>query len=205
MNHETFWLKDPSQLFTPQTWVRFVPMDWMTVPESLNAVLRFTIYFSAILSIVTGKTQYLFAIPTVALVTVFLERMYPETQSFKEAFKNAGKYTMPTPRNPFMNVTLDEISDNPNRPPAAPIDRPDVAEGVETAFSKTSELFMDTSDRFDLMQSSRAFAAMGGSGTVPNDLDAYQEFLNKDNVSRKLDSESYVSARGSVFESKGRA
>jgi hypothetical protein len=102
-------------------------------------------------------------------------------------------------------VTLNEISDNPNRPPAAPIDRPDVAEGVETAFSKTSELFMDTSDRFDLMQSSRAFVAMGGSGTVPNDLDAYQEFLNKDNVSRKMDSESYVSARGSVFESKGRA
>jgi hypothetical protein len=180
-------------------------MDWMTVPESLNAVLRFTIYFSAILSIVTGKTQYLFAIPTVARVTIFLERMYPETQSFKEAFKNSGKYTMPTPSNPFMNVTLNEISDNPNRPPAAPIDRPDVAEGVETAFSKTSELFMDTSDRFDLMQSSRAFVAMGGSGTVPNDLDAYQDFLNKDNVSRKMDSESYVSARGSVFESKGRA
>jgi hypothetical protein len=58
---------------------------------------------------------------------------------------------------------------------------------------------MVTSDRFDMAQASRAFYTVPQGAT--NDLSGYQEFLNKDNVSRKLDSESYVSAKGSVHES----
>lgn len=203
MNHETFWLNDPAHLFTPDTWARFVPMDSMTVPEALNAVLRFTVYFSVVLTLVTGKSEYILAIPLVALLTIFLYKMYPETATFKEAFTNkTGKVTMPTPNNPFMNVTLNEITQDPKRPPAENVLRPDVAEGVENAFSKTSELFMDTSDRFDMMQSSRAFYTTAAT-TVPNDLGGYQDFLNKDNVSRKLDSERYVAAKGSVYEMQG--
>lgn len=202
MNRETFWLTDPAHLFTKETWVRFVPQDWMTVPEALNAIVRFAVYFSVILTLLTGKSEYILAVPVIALITVFLNQMYPETQTFKEAFGNkAGKETNPTPSNPFMNVTLDEITGDPERPAAGNVLRPDIAESAANAFSKTSDLFMDTSDRFDMMQASRAFYTTA-STTTPNDLQGFQDFLNKDNVSRKMDSESYVAARGSVYESK---
>lgn len=203
MNRETFWLNDPAHLFTKETWVRFVPQEWMTVPEALNAIVRFTVYFSTVLTLLTGKSEYILAIPVVALITVFLNQMYPETQTFKEAFTNkSGRAeATPTPSNPFMNVTLDQISGDPERPAAANVLRSDIAESAANAFSKTSDLFMDTSDRFDMMQSSRAFYTTA-STTTPNDLGGFQEFLNKDNVSRKLDSESYVAAKGSVYETK---
>lgn len=196
MNREVFWLNDPSQFMTAQSWTRFVPMDWMTVPEALNAVLRFTIYFAVILAMVSGRGEYLLSIPVVAAVTIVLAKMYPETQTFKETFSNGGR-TTPTPSNPFMNVTLDEYTRDPERPRAANVQKIDVAENMENAFGRTSELYMDTSDRFDLMQASRNFYTTAAT-TIPNDLDGYQRFLNKDNVSRKLDSERYVAAKGSV-------
>lgn len=200
MNREPFWLNDPAHLFTKQNWVQFVPQDWMTVPEALNAIVRFTTYFSVVLTLLTGKSEYILAIPIVALITVFLNQMYPETQTFKEAFSNKmGTETKPTPRNPFMNMTIDQISGDPERPAAANLLRPDIAESASNAFAKTSDMFMDTSDRFDMMQSSRAFYTTA-STTAASDLGGFQEFLNKDNVSRKLDSESYVAAKGSVHE-----
>lgn len=203
MNRETFWLNDPAHLFTKENWVRFVPQEWMTVPEALNAIVRFTVYFSVVLTLLTGKSEYILAIPVVALITVFLNQMYPETQTFKEAFGNRTSKveTKPTPSNPYMNVTLDQISGDPERPAAANVLRADIAESAANAFSKTSDLFLDTSDRFDMMQASRAFYTTA-STTTPNDLGSFQDFLNKDNVSRKLDSESYVAAKGSVYESK---
>lgn len=194
MNHEAFWLNDPMALFTQHSWVRFVPADYMTVPEALNAVLRFTVYFSIILALVTSKGEYLIAIPSVAALTVVLYKMYPETQVFKESFKN-GERTKPTPNNPFMNVSLDEYTKNPNRLPAAPIVRDDIEKSAGNAFAKTSDLFMDTSDSFEMMQSSRAFYTTA-STTIPNDLDGYQSFLNAGNQSRKKLSENFVEARG---------
>ena len=197
MSHETFWANDPAHLFTPETWARFVPTDWMTVPEALNAVVRFTVYFSTILTFVSGRSEYILASPIVGALTFLLYKMYPETQSFKEGFTD-GK-VRPTPSNPFMNPTLVDINENPGRPAAPSVASPAVAESIANAFSKTSDLFMDTSDRFDMAQASRAFYTVPQGAT--NDLSGYQEFLNKDNVSRKLDSESYVSAKGSVHES----
>lgn len=198
MNRETFWMNDPMHFFTPESWSRFVPMDSMTVPEALNAVLRFTIYFSVILSLFSGKGEYILAIPAVATITVLLYKMYPETQVFKESFTNSNAdYTKPTPSNPFMNPSVYDIGKNPDRPSAAPILRPDIAESVENAFAKTTEVYMDTTDRFDMAQSSRAFYTVAGS-TVPNDLDAYQEFLNKGNVSSKKSSEGYAISKGII-------
>ena len=52
----TFWFKDPAGLFTSKNWHVFVPTPNMPVPEALNAVLRFTIYFSVVLLAITGKS-----------------------------------------------------------------------------------------------------------------------------------------------------
>ena len=86
-----------------------------------------------------------------------------------------------------------------HRAPAPPdITSPAVKESINEAFAKTSDLFMDTSDKYALAQSARNFVTQA-STTIPNDMDGFQKFLNQDNVSRKEISESYVVAKGSEF------
>jgi hypothetical protein len=200
MSREIFWLTDPANLFI--NWSRFVPTNEMTVPEALNAVVRFTVYSAILITLITRRTNLLLLIPLVMLVSVVLVRLYPETQILKETFAPArpGGVSSATPKasNPFMNVLFTDYADNVKRP-SAPLDitAPGVKASIEEAFSKTSNLFMDTSDTFGLMQSIRQWNTQP-STTIPNDLEGFQNFLNKDNVSRKALSEGYVVAKGSV-------
>jgi hypothetical protein len=95
----------------------------MTVPEALNAVVRFTIYSTVLIAAITQKTWYLLLIPLVMLASVFLVKMFPRTQVLRETFSGGGsgiKYATPTPSNPFMNVLFTDYVDNPQRPPAPP-------------------------------------------------------------------------------------
>jgi hypothetical protein len=202
MAREIFWLNDPANLFTRENWTRFVPMDSMTVPEALNAVVRFATYFSLLLTLVTADTNYLLFVPVVMAATAILVRLYPETQLLRETFKTKDevKYATPTSSNPFMNVVFTDYVDDPQRPAAPPdITVPEVKESIDNAFAKTHDLFMDTSDRFALAQSARQFVTQAAT-TIPNDFQSFQDFLNKDNVSRKEISETYVMAKGSSLE-----
>ena len=202
MSREKFWLDDPANLFT--NWSRFLPTNDMTVPEALNAVVRFTIYSSLLISVIVQKSWYLLLIPLVMLASVFLVKMFPTTQLLKETFSGSAptRYATPTPSNPFMNVLFTDYVDNPARPPAPNINDPHVKESIDEAFSKTSDLFMDTSNKYGLMQSARQWMSQA-STTIPNDLDGFQKFLNRDNVSRKHDSEAYVVAKGSTSKPDG--
>jgi len=199
---ELFWLNDPANLF--KRWTRFVPTNDMTVPEALNAVVRFTIYSSILISLITQKSWYLLLIPAVMVVSAILVRMYPETQVLREAFGNASSgAATPKASNPFMNVLFTDYVDDPDRP-AAPsnINNNAVKASIDEAFAKTSDLFMDTSDKYGLAQSARMWVTQAAT-TIPNDLEGYQKFLNRDNVSRKEISESFVVAKGSTTSPKG--
>lgn len=200
----SFWFNDPAGLFTAQNWTQFVPTPNMSVPVALNAVLRFTIYFSFILFAATGSSTYLASIPLMAVVTVVLYRIFPETQKIKEAF-NGGlvvsgyqgeERSLPAIDNPFMNAPLTDILDNPNRPPAADITKPEVRDKVTESFAQTSNLYMDTTDAFDLVQAQRNFH------TVPTDDHAgLLKFLAKGGTANeKTLSETYVAAKGTVSE-----
>lgn len=203
MSREVFWLNDPANLFTK--WSRFLPTNDMTVPEALNAVVRFTVYSSVLISVITQKTWYLLLIPAVMGASVVLVKMYPTTQVLKETFSVHApmQYATPTASNPFMNVLFTDYVDNPDRSSAPPdINNSSVKQSIDEAFSKTSDLFMDTSNKYGLMQSARQFMTQA-STTIPNDLDGFQRFLNKDNISQKLDSEAYVVAKGSTSKPDG--
>jgi hypothetical protein len=200
MSREIFWLKDPASLFSRDTALRFVPTENMTVPEALNAVVRFTVYFSILLTLITADANYLLFIPVVMAGTAILVQLYPTTQVLKETFTDKGdKTATPTKDNPFMNVLFTDYVDDPKRP-AAPADvtAPAIKESINEAFAQTSDLFMDTEDKFTLAQSARQWATQA-STTIPNDFQGFQDFLNDGNISRKEVSEAYVVAKGSTF------
>lgn len=183
---EQIWYKDPAVLFTKESWYKFVPLPAMLVPEALNAVLRFTIYFTVIMAATTGEKNYFLIIPLVMLATAFFDQFLPngktlESFSIKSNFETGGStYTMPSDNNPFMNVLLTEITDNPKRADAAPTNRKDIREQIKKSFQHTNDIYMDTSDAFDQRQAMRTFHTIQSS-TIPNNFDNFKKWLSKGN------------------------
>lgn len=206
---DPIWFTDPEILFSKTSWTKFVPMQGMTTAESLNAVVRFSIYFSLVLFAATGISSYILAIPIVMVATIMLYNLFPNGTTL-ESFtvrpvKQTGKYHMPTKENPFMNVLL---TDDNNREDAAPTNRKDVKAKIYNEFAKTSDIYMDTSDLFDQSLAMRTFHTLQSSKR-PNDQDAFLQWLAKgfdtpDYSSAaparggKILSEGYVSQKGSM-------
>jgi len=189
---DQIWFKNPTVLFERDTWSKFVPTKEMTTAEALNSVVRFSTYFSLILFVATGVGGYVMSIPIVMVVTILLHNLFPNGKTIESFIANDEKigkaYTMPTKENPFMNVLLTELLDDPNRQDAAPTNRRDIKVEIMKSFKETSDIHMDTSDLFDQTQSMRTFHTMQ-SATVPNDLDGFKKWLSKD-----LDKPDYSSA-----------
>ena len=195
---EPFWYNEPSVLFNADTWYTFVPTATMSVAQALNAVVRFSIYLSLLLFITSMSPVYLLFIPIVMGVSIFLNGWFPQAKKISEGFVSSyvgSDESRPTPDNPFMNAPLTDINDNPNRPPAADITSVKVRDEVNRAFAQTSNIYMDTTDVFDLVQSQRNFHS------VPEDDHAgLLKFLGKNARSDKLLNEGYVVAKGTVTE-----
>lgn len=85
-----------------------------------------------------------------------------------------GMRTEPTAANPFMNVLISEISDNPYRSPAANIQgvavRADLDRYFDTMFAS------DPGDVFNRTQNQRMWVTQP-STTVPNDQESFQNWL----------------------------
>jgi hypothetical protein len=82
--------------------------------------------------------------------------------------------TLPTARNPFMNVLIDEIKYHPTRPMAASVLDPSVKVGLDDFFR--AGFYSDPTDVFGRSQSQRQFITMP-STSIPNDVDSYQTWL----------------------------
>ena len=196
---QPFWYDDPSVLFRSDTWSRFVPTPKMSVPDALNAVVRFSAYLSVLLFLTSLDPWYLLIVPVVMGLTIFLRGWFPEAKKMVESFVSSyvgEDETLPTPDNPFMNAPLTDILDNPDRPPApADVTTKEVRSKINAAFAKTSSMYLDTTDVYDLVQAQRNFH------TVPEDDHAgLLKFLGKNAKTDKLLSESYVVAKGTAEE-----
>lgn len=201
---ESFWYTQPGVLFRQDTWYKFVPQPSMTVRESLNAVVRFSVYLAVLLFLTSRDPSYLVMIPVVMAVTVFLHRTFPEAKKIvSESFASGpvvtgymgDERTRPTADNPFMNPLLTDILENPDRPPAAEITSVKVRDEVNEAFAQTSNIYMDTTDLFNSIQSQRNFYA------VPADDHAgFLKFLGKNGqrTNQKGLSEGFVVAKGTT-------
>lgn len=179
---ESLWIDDPASLFTKDNWMKFVPQSYMNVPTAMNALVRFVVYLCISLSLIHKDTTYVMGIPLVLVFSVVAANLFPNERTL-EAFtepvmKQVRKYTMPSTKNPFMNPLLTDILDNPNRADSAPVTSHEVKSQIEKAFQHTSDLYMDTSDRFDMAQSMLPFHTIQ-AGTIPSDQDGFLKFLAK--------------------------
>lgn len=201
MSTEPFWYSEPNILFTQDTWSKFVPTADMPVSTALNAVVRFSVYLATLLFLSSMRPMYLLIIPLVMGVTIALNMMFPRARRIVESFGNGlvvsgyvgDMETRPSDDNPFMNPHLTDILDNPNMPPAADVTRKDIRDEVNAAFAKTSNIYMDTTDVFQMVQAQRNFHTV-----VTDDHAGLLKFLGKGQRTDKLLSEGYVAAKGTV-------
>ena len=200
--NEPFWYSDPSILFSQTSWFKFVPTADMPVSTALNSVVRFSVYLSLLLFVSTMRPIYLLIIPLVMIFTIALDRVFPNARKIVEGFGNGlvvsgyvgDMETRPSDDNPFMNPHLTDILDNPMLPPAADVTRKDIRDEVNEAFAKTSNIYMDTGDIFQMVQSQRNFHTV-----VTDDHAGLLKFLDKGKRTDKLLSEGYVAAKGTVM------
>jgi hypothetical protein len=84
------------------------------------------------------------------------------------------KITVPTSKNPFMNVLVDQIKYNPTRAAALSVLDPQVSVSLDQFFK--TNFTSDPTDVFGRSQSQRQFYVTP-STTVPNDQESYQNWL----------------------------
>ena len=107
---------------------------------------------------------------------------HPEPPNLVKGIEAAGKpvedvigqttRTAPTGANPFMNLLITEIGDNPTRPPA------ENGEFLKRQFSNEFQqrIYGDPSDVFQHTQNQRVWT-VNPSTSVPNDRDSFQNWL----------------------------
>jgi len=106
-------------------------------------------------------------------------KQYPLSMA-REVYDVIGKgaapanLMLPTAKNPFMNVLIDQIKYNPTRPLAASVLDPSVKVTLEEFFR--TDFYSDPTDVFGKTQSQRQFVTMPSTG-IPNDVDSYQNWL----------------------------
>jgi hypothetical protein len=152
-----------------------------------NHDLMSTLIYSIILGLIITLPDIIDMIKAPYIQEEFVSRITPNepsTVSWKtppageinDVYDESKPITLPSPRNPFMNVLIDEIKYNPSRGEAKSVEDPVVKSTMDDFFRVN--WFSDPTDVFGKSQGQRQFITMP-STTIPNDRKSYQDWLYK--------------------------
>lgn len=212
-----FWSNEPTILFNKDNILQIWPTQQMTFEAKLNAISRIVILMS-ILGFIFTRNWNLIIIGIVTLAIIFTlyklrkqslvsslikkegftvnPSMQPSSLSPAKMLKDPvtlknvlrSNFHPTTKKNPFGNVLLTDIGDEPNRLAAAPSFNPDVYDDIDKAVKKQTQmlnpsiintnkqLYGDLLSNYDLDNSMMQFYSMPNT-RVANDQGAYAEYL----------------------------
>jgi hypothetical protein len=211
-----FWTNEPTILFNKEYMLDLWPNSSMNYEQKLNAITRLIILVSILGYILTMSTKILF-VGIITLVIIFVlfkmkknkltKEMLDEgftikgneiTGLFDKKLSTTNPITLEsvlksefkegTKRNPFSNVLLTEIMDEPDRKAAPPAFNPDVDEQITKDVTRSvqfmnpdikntsKQLFGDLYEEFNLDQSNRVFFSTANT-RVNSDQGAFGKFL----------------------------
>lgn len=197
MSCSPFWLNEPHILAEEATeFFPFTEYDRRCTASALNSFTRFGIYLGVVLALVRLEAAWLLVGVAFAAFAVGAW-LYMESQGNTriEGFVNTtapivepreviNQYvpdvigvsgrTLPSAANPFMNVLLTEIGDNPYRSPAASVLSQNVKSDLDGYFD--TMFARDPGDVFQHTQSQRNWVVQP-STTIPNDQESFANWL----------------------------
>lgn len=213
-----FWSNDPTIIFNNNYITEVFPTTDMYYEQKLNSVTRLIIIISLLGYFFSSNIRI--PIAGLAMITVILfiykSRKYKVTRDMiiQEGFKQSdgkqidGKhkgnhkdsendeYKDGTKKNPFSNVLLTQITDEPGRQAAPPSFHPEVDEDITRNVKKavqfmnpeikntSKQLYGDLYENFELDQSNRAFFSTANT-RVENDQASFAQYLYGDMPSSK--------------------
>lgn len=198
-----FWLDDPTILWLEATeFFPFTEHDKRCTASALNSFTRFGVYLAVVLALVRMEAIWLVVGLLFAGFAAGAWKFMGSSGAVREGFKlfdgqhfdteapildprevineyvpdviGERARSNPTPTNPFMNVLLTDIGDNPYRPPAQNTGSQEVKAELDSYFQT---LFADDpGDVFNHTSSQRNWVTMP-STTIPNDQASFANWL----------------------------
>ena len=197
-----FWLDEPTILFKSSDIRKLWPSCQMTSNEKLNAITR-TVLLLTLVGYLCNMTSRILLTGLITLGIIIIMHKIRKQNSSKEGFTysqysqyNPNYYTLPTKKNPVMNVMLPERKDNPARLPAtASYDKTveseinaKTKEFIVDNFDNTdninNKLFKDLGDNFNFDQSMRTWYTTANT-QIPNAQKDFAEWCYGDMISCK--------------------
>jgi hypothetical protein len=165
------------------TWTQFLPNSRQNLSQQLNSIVIFALYFTIGLIIIKRDIRIIYVFLFILLVTWFIYTHYEQDiEKKKELYDNLkvkkqNKWSdkmcvLPTKENPFMNVSMSDYQEFPNRPEACKDDS--VSRDIDSLFNQ--ELPRETLDIFGKGASDRQFFT-NPITTIPNNRDDFTRFL----------------------------
>ena len=167
------WYQDPKVLF--ENMDRFFPRNDLNKNEKINSLVRFAIYYALLIILFKQDTKWLSVSVILILISLFMG--VSEDFSAKESVIT-GEDTRcqePTENNPFMNFTLNDLMENPDRPKACYYD--DVKDKMREKFRK--KIYSDPADTWGNFISDRNFYTMPNTELI-NDQTGFAEWCYGD-------------------------
>lgn len=212
----SFWINEPTILFNKEYIFELWPTTDMCYEQKLNAITRLVILIT-ILGYILTMSKRVLLVGSVTLVIIFVlfkmrkqkitKEMVNEgfsTQEPKEPITNNGPaYINPvtlesvlksefkegTKKNPFSNVLLTQIEDDPERKSAPPSFNVSVDEDITKNVKRSvqmmnpgikntnKQLFGDLWQQFELDQSNRIFYSTPNTRVQPGDQSSFSQYL----------------------------
>lgn len=229
-----FWSNDPTIIFNKDYIFELWPTNDMCYEQKLNSITRLIIFLT-ILGYILSMSQRIIVVGMLTLVVIYVlynMRKQKVTKQMLENFdvkgnevtglfdKKPKSYVDPvtldevlrtefkegSKKNPFSNVLLTQINDEPERKAAPPSFNVDVSEDITKNVKRAvqmmnpgikntnKQLFGDLFQNFELDQSNRQFFSTPNS-RIANDQGAFSQFLYGEMISSKESDPSSALAR----------
>ena len=181
-----FWSDKISILYDKNFLLDIIPKKEYDLNRKLNALLRFTIYYSLIVFLMDTKKKYVLTfIIGMAIFTYLIEYKYKD--AFMDKVNNklmnnthdmnindlSTDCRIPTKDNPFMNPLLSDFGSDKSKPACQSYNNKGVQRVTEDYFEE--DLYKDVNDIFGKENSQRQFFSVPGN-SVPNDRDTFMKW-----------------------------
>ena len=183
-----FWSDKISILYDKNFLFEIIPKKEYNLNRKLNALLRFTVYYSLIVFLMDTKKRYVLTfIVGMAIFTYLLYFKYKESFMNKENNKImngsedmninelSSECRIPTKDNPFMNPQMSDFGNNVEvKEACTSFDNKGVQKKIDEYFE--DGIFKDYADIFNNKNSQRQFFTVPGRD-VPNDQGSFAQWL----------------------------
>jgi hypothetical protein len=160
---DTFWLDDPFVLFKKDNFYKIIPTKNDSKIETLNSFTRLFVYLAIIYVLFSKRknSSYFVMLGIIGIIILYQIQKKDKKDIIREELctgnecHNIDTCQLPSENNPFMNVTMADLMNNPDREKACVVTDGQVKKNVDKFFY--NNMFTNVDDLFHRDSGQRQF------------------------------------------------